>query len=27
MYDNPVKSGLVADADSYNGWFFNPDFV
>jgi REP element-mobilizing transposase RayT len=27
MYDNPFKAGLVADGDSYEGCFFNPDFV
>jgi putative transposase len=27
MYDNPVKVGLVADGDAYDGWYFNPDFI
>jgi putative transposase len=27
MHNNSVKAELVADADSYDGWFFNPDFV
>ena len=27
MYDNPVRTGLVSDADAYDGWYFNPDFV
>jgi putative transposase len=27
MHDNPVKAGLVADGDAYDGWFFNPDFA
>ena len=27
MYENPAKAGLVADADAYDGWYFNPDFV
>jgi putative transposase len=27
MYDNPVKAGLIADGDAYDGWFFNPDFA
>jgi REP element-mobilizing transposase RayT len=27
MYNNPVKAGLAADGDEYDGWHFNPDFV
>jgi len=27
MYNNPIKAGLVADGDLYNGWYFNPDFI
>ena len=27
MYDNPVNAGLVTDADTYDGWFFNSDFA
>ena len=27
MYNNPVKEGLVADGDAYDGWYFNPDFT
>jgi putative transposase len=27
VYDNPVKAGLVTDGDTYDGWYFNPDFI
>jgi REP element-mobilizing transposase RayT len=27
MYENPVKAGLVADADAYDGWYFDSGFV
>ena len=26
MNDNPLKSGLIADGNAYDGWYFNPDF-
>jgi REP element-mobilizing transposase RayT len=27
MYDNPVKAGLAADTEAYDGWYFNPNFI
>jgi putative transposase len=27
MYNNPIEAGLVADGDTYDGWYFNPDFI
>ena len=27
MCQNPVKAGLVADGDAYDGWYFNPEFT
>ena len=27
VIDNPVKAGLAASGEAYDGWYFNPEFA